>query len=349
MLLCSIFFLLLSNSLIFRRDISIYYSRIGIVIQLYCIFFCYNNLFLLNLDQSIGLFGGLFNISWILLVFHILIFLLTLHILIFPAFFYEKYFLKISYLIEPLNFLFLKLDKNSSIFTLMNFFIIILSIFTLFLFIILMIILSPFVFYLIQYNIIDDSTYIDYKIPMVYSYQELPTSASNQEIPRSDFSNIPNLLEHTGGPLTMDVLERMVVNSNADLKEMWSACLTDMNSLNNIYSEYINSVDYNPIKDTYNFNFRSKPNMSAFKYMVQKEEIFRLGKSVESKVHMIKTYYLPKLKSAEAQCYRGGLPNSVYTPHTPFQYARFYLILNQYNNQYWFLSPNLRTQNYNWR
>jgi hypothetical protein len=107
-----------------------------------------------------------------------------------------------------------------------------------------------------------------------------------------------------------------------------------MNRLNIIYSEYINSVDYNPIKDTYNFNFRSKPNMSAFKYMVQKEEIFRLGKSVESKVNMIKTYYLPKLKSAEAQCYRGGLPNSVYTLHTPFQYARFYLILNQYNNQY---------------
>jgi hypothetical protein len=43
------------------------------------------------------------------------------------------------------------------------------------------------------------------------------------------------------------------------------------------------------------------------------------------------------------------LPNSVYTLHTPFQYARFYLILNQYNNQYWFLSPDLRTQNYNWR
>src|SRR5204863_425610 len=37
MLLCSIFFLLLSNSLSFRRDISIYYSRIGVVIQLYFI------------------------------------------------------------------------------------------------------------------------------------------------------------------------------------------------------------------------------------------------------------------------------------------------------------------------
>src|SRR5438046_2778668 len=50
MLLCSIFFLLLSNSLSFRRDISIYYSRIGIVIQLYCIYFCYNNLFISYLN-----------------------------------------------------------------------------------------------------------------------------------------------------------------------------------------------------------------------------------------------------------------------------------------------------------
>ena len=74
MLLSSIFFLLLSNSLSFRRDISIYYSRIGIVIQLYCIFFCYNNLFVSYLDQGIGLFGGLFNISSISIVFDLLIF-----------------------------------------------------------------------------------------------------------------------------------------------------------------------------------------------------------------------------------------------------------------------------------
>lgn len=81
MLLCSIFLLLLSNSLSFRRDISIYYSRIGIVIQLYCIFFCYNNLFISYLDQGIGLFGGLFNISSISLVFDILIFLVILSVL----------------------------------------------------------------------------------------------------------------------------------------------------------------------------------------------------------------------------------------------------------------------------
>lgn len=91
MLLCSIFFFLLSNSLSFKRDISIYYSRIGIVIQLYCIFFCYNNLFVSYLDQEVGLFGGLFNISSISLVFNILIFLLTLFILNLTGFFPRKY------------------------------------------------------------------------------------------------------------------------------------------------------------------------------------------------------------------------------------------------------------------
>src|ERR1700752_5159107 len=91
MLLCSIFFLLLSNSLSFRRDISIYYSRIGIVIQLYCIFFCYNNLFVSYLNQGIGLFGGLFNLSSISLIFNILIFLLTLFILNLTGFYPRKY------------------------------------------------------------------------------------------------------------------------------------------------------------------------------------------------------------------------------------------------------------------
>lgn len=91
MLISSIFLLILSNSFSLKRDISIYYSRIGIVIQLYCIFFCYNNLFLPYLDIGIGLFGGLFNISSISIVFHILIFLLTLFILNLTGFYPRKY------------------------------------------------------------------------------------------------------------------------------------------------------------------------------------------------------------------------------------------------------------------
>jgi len=90
MLLSSIFLLLLSNSLSFRRDISIYYSRIGIIVQLYCIFFCYNNLFISYLDQGVGLFGGLFDISSLSLFFHMFIFFLTLFILNLTGFYPRK-------------------------------------------------------------------------------------------------------------------------------------------------------------------------------------------------------------------------------------------------------------------
>ena len=91
MLLLSIFFLLLSNALSIRRDISIYYSRIGIIIQLYCIYLTYNNLFISYLDLGIGLYGGLFSISSLALIFDILIFVLTFFILNLTAFYPRKY------------------------------------------------------------------------------------------------------------------------------------------------------------------------------------------------------------------------------------------------------------------
>ena len=115
MLLCSIFFFLLSNSLSFRRDISIYYSRIGIVIQLYCIFFCYYNFFVLYLDQGIGLFGGLFGISSISLIFDILIFLLTLFILNLTGFYSRKYWFNNYLTFYNLLFTKLKLFTTSII------------------------------------------------------------------------------------------------------------------------------------------------------------------------------------------------------------------------------------------
>lgn len=91
MLLLSIFFLLLSNALSIRRDISIYYSRIGIIIQLYCIYLTYNNLFISYLDLGIGLYGGLFSISSLALIFDIFIFVLTFFILNLTAFYPRKY------------------------------------------------------------------------------------------------------------------------------------------------------------------------------------------------------------------------------------------------------------------
>nr|CAA77186.1 NADH dehydrogenase subunit 2 [Trichophyton rubrum] len=91
MLLTSIFLLLLSNSLSLRRDISIYYSRIGIIIQLYCILFCCNNLFISYLNSGVGLFGGLFSITSLDLIFDMLIFMLTMFILNLTGFYPRKY------------------------------------------------------------------------------------------------------------------------------------------------------------------------------------------------------------------------------------------------------------------
>ena len=89
-LLLSIFSLLLSNSLTFRRDISIFYSRIGILILFYCIYLSFNNLFITYLDNGIGLFGGLFYISSITQSFHILIFFISLLILNMTGFYPRK-------------------------------------------------------------------------------------------------------------------------------------------------------------------------------------------------------------------------------------------------------------------
>ncbi len=90
MLLTGIFFLLLSNSLSFRRDITIFYSRIGMIILLYCIFFTYNNLYITYLDIGIGLFGGLFHTSSITLIFHLLIYIISFLILSLTGFYPRK-------------------------------------------------------------------------------------------------------------------------------------------------------------------------------------------------------------------------------------------------------------------
>lgn len=90
MLLASIFSLLLSNSLAFRRDTSILYSRIGIIILFFCIYLAYNSLFITYIDNGIGIFGGLFYISSITQSFHILIFFLSILILNMTGFYPRK-------------------------------------------------------------------------------------------------------------------------------------------------------------------------------------------------------------------------------------------------------------------
>lgn len=108
MLIASVFSLLLSNSLAFRRDISILYSRIGIIILFYCIYLAYNSLFITYIDNGIGIFGGLFYVSSITQSFHILIFFLSLLILSMTAFYPRK--LIYSEYLGVFNLLFSKLQ-----------------------------------------------------------------------------------------------------------------------------------------------------------------------------------------------------------------------------------------------
>jgi NADH-ubiquinone oxidoreductase chain 2 len=74
----------------YRRDITILYSRVGIIILFFCIYLTYNNLFITYLDNGIGLFGGLFFASSITQSFHILIFVISLLILNLTGFYPRK-------------------------------------------------------------------------------------------------------------------------------------------------------------------------------------------------------------------------------------------------------------------
>lgn len=94
MVITSLIFLLLSNSITLRRDKSILYSRASITILLISAFIAYDNLFFLFLNKGIGIFGGLFNTTATTNVFHIFIFLISSVILLLTSFYPRKVWLK---------------------------------------------------------------------------------------------------------------------------------------------------------------------------------------------------------------------------------------------------------------
>lgn len=81
MLIYSILFLLLSNAVTLRRDKSILFSRVAIIILLYSTIIAINSLYMTSLDTGIGLYSGLFHSSSITQVFHIFIFIISALIL----------------------------------------------------------------------------------------------------------------------------------------------------------------------------------------------------------------------------------------------------------------------------
>jgi len=88
MLLISILSLLLSNAVILRRDISILFNRIAIIILSYCILHDITSFVILN--KGIALHGGLLQITSLTQVFHIFIFLISIIILQLTSFYPRK-------------------------------------------------------------------------------------------------------------------------------------------------------------------------------------------------------------------------------------------------------------------
>jgi NADH-ubiquinone oxidoreductase chain 2 len=81
MLIFSILFLLLSNAVTLRRDKSILYSRVAIIVLLYSSILALDSLYVNYLDTGIGLYGGLFHATSTTHIFHVFIFLISAAIL----------------------------------------------------------------------------------------------------------------------------------------------------------------------------------------------------------------------------------------------------------------------------
>ena len=93
MIIFSILFLILSNAVTLRRDKSILYSRVAIIVLLYSSLLAINSLFITSLSTGIGLYGGLFHITSTTQIFHIFIFLISAIILQLTGFYPRKVWL----------------------------------------------------------------------------------------------------------------------------------------------------------------------------------------------------------------------------------------------------------------
>jgi len=90
MLVFSILFLLLSNAVTLRRDKSILFSRVSIIILLYSTFLANNSLYIASLSSGVGIYNGLFHITSITQIFHIFLFIISAVILQLTGFYPRK-------------------------------------------------------------------------------------------------------------------------------------------------------------------------------------------------------------------------------------------------------------------
>jgi NADH-ubiquinone oxidoreductase chain 2 len=90
MIIFSILLLLLSNAVTLRRDKSILFSRVAIIVLLYSSLIAVASLYFTYLDRGIGLYGGLFHTTSTTQLFHIFIFLISATILQLTGFYPRK-------------------------------------------------------------------------------------------------------------------------------------------------------------------------------------------------------------------------------------------------------------------
>ena len=90
MLINSIILLLLSNAVTLRRDKSILFSRVAIIILLYSSILGLVCLYIKYIDKGIGLYGGLFHVTSNTQIFHIFLFLISAIILQLTSFYPRK-------------------------------------------------------------------------------------------------------------------------------------------------------------------------------------------------------------------------------------------------------------------
>ncbi len=88
MLTTSIILLLLSNAVNIRRDLSILFNRIAIIILIYCILHDISSLTIIT--KGVGLHGGLLLVTNITQIFHIFVFLVSILILQLTSFYPRK-------------------------------------------------------------------------------------------------------------------------------------------------------------------------------------------------------------------------------------------------------------------
>jgi len=102
MIIVSIISLLLSSAVNLRRDISILYNRIAMIILVYCIL---NDLASLSVvTKGIGLHGGLLLITNLTQIFHIFIFLVSILILTLTSFYPRKVWVEEASTLKDLVF-----------------------------------------------------------------------------------------------------------------------------------------------------------------------------------------------------------------------------------------------------